>query len=106
VAASPTQRRNLNRQITTLYAWIATHDGVESIVTVDIASPGGIGSRAFRLIAPRKPEAMRYATLARRYLENATADGSPVARVDLRTFTSAGNGRPAATLRAPAARKV
>lgn len=95
------QRRNLQRQMATLYAWIATIAGREELITVDLPVPGGIGIRPLLLVADTRPEAIRYGAHARRYLD---AHDGAVARVDLREFSRAGkpiSAPPVATLRAP-----
>lgn len=96
----PAQRRNLTRQLGNLYAWIATVAGREELITVDVPAPGGIGSRPLLLVAENRPEAMRYAPYARRYLDAIRDDGSTVARVDLQIFGRAADRKPTATLRA------
>ena len=92
------QRRNLRRQLATLYAWVATIAGREELITVDLPAPGGIGSRPLLLVTDNRPEAMRFAPHARRHLE-AVRQGDPVSRVDLLTFARH-TARPVATLRA------
>lgn len=99
------QRRNLTRQIDSLYAWIATIAGHEELITVDVPAPGGIGSRPLLLVADTRTEAMRYAPHARRWLETAMDTDSiskPMVRIHLQTWTRNGK-RPVAVLRAPQA---
>jgi len=95
------QRRNLTRPIPTLYAWIATIAGRETLIVIDVDSPTG-SPHSLQLVAASRVQANRYATHARRYLEEMRERGETLDRVELQAFARIiRNGRAVATLRAP-----
>jgi hypothetical protein len=85
--------------VDTLYAWIATRDGREHVVAVDVRLPGG-DARTLTLVTARRTEAERFAIHARRYMEEQKKSADPIAQIELRIFRfNNGHARPAAPLR-------